>query len=462
MTDLICNYHNVAMFELYILVPVIIVLAVIFLVVLSIYRKKRDKTEKKKKSKNKNKEAIIREANRKLAANPKDTDALEALGEIYYNDGEWEKTMKTYGLLQELCGSHKELDELTINIRFGLAAMKMKNYNAAYKSFLFARSMREDIFEVNYNLGYLEYLKKNFEKAAGYLSQARVLKNDHQPTLKYLGLSLSRINKHPEAAKMLKQAVDFDPGDKETLFILGQTYYNLGRNDLAQKIFSHLRGDPVMGPKAAIFAGTLNSNVKNFENAIMDYEIGLKHDNIPADVKTELHYRLAQVYLKTQQIPEALSHLKDLKVINPQYKDVDTLIQKYSEMNTNKNLQIFLLSETSEFATLCRRLASGMFPKAKVKVLNISVQKNEHADILAEISTSKWEDIVLFRFIRTTGVVGELVLRDLYSKLKEVKAGRGFCITAGTFSENAKLFVEARLIDLIEKPELTKHLEKLS
>jgi len=450
------------MFEFYVLIPIIILLSFVFIISFSIYRKKRGKPDKKKKSKGRSRDTVIRDANRRLAINPKDTSALEDLGDLFYNEEDWEKTMKTYGLLQELCATDKELDELTINIRFALAAMKMKNYNAAYKSFLFARSMKEDVFEINYNLGYLEYLKKNYEKAAGYLSQARILIADHQLTLKYLGLSLSKINRHPAAAKMLKQAVDLDPADKETLFILGQTYYNLSRNDLAQKIFSHLRGDPIMGPKAAIYAGTLNSNMKNLDSAIMDYEIGLRHENIPADVKQELKYRLALIYLKTQQIPEALSQLKDLKVLNPKYKDVETLIQKYSEMNTNKNLQIFLMAETSEFASICRRLASSMFPKAKVKIVNISVQKNEHADILAEISTVKWEDVVLFRFVRTTGVVGELVLRDLYSKLKEVKAGRGFCLTAGTFSESAKQFVEARLIDLVEKKDLNKHLENLS
>ena len=450
------------MFEYYVLIPVIIVLLIIFIVAFTIYRKKIEKKEKKSKTKGKSRDIIVRDATRKLALNPKDTIALEALGEVYYNEEDWEKTMRTYGLLQEICATDSSLDELTINIRFGLAAMKMKNYNAAYKSFLYARSMRDDVFEVNHNLGYLEYLKKSYEKAAGHLSQARIIKSDHQPTLKYLGLSLTKINKFPEAASMLKQAVDMDPADKETLFILGQTYHNLGRNDLAQKIFSHLRTDPVMGPKAAIYSGTLNSNNKNFDNAIMDYHIGLKHENIPPDVKQELKYRLAQVYLKNNQIPEALTHLKDLKVLNPKYKDVEPLIQKYSEMNSNKNLRIFLMAETSEFATLCRRLASGMFPKAKVKVSNISVQKNEYADILTEISTPKWEDVVLFRFVRTTGLVGELILRDLYSKLKEVKAGRGFCLTAGIFSEGAKLFVEARLIDLVEKKELIKFLENLN
>jgi hypothetical protein len=77
------------------------------------------------------------------------------------------------------------------------------------------------------------------------------------------------------------------------------------------------------------------------------------------------------------------------------------------------------------------------------------------------VSTKKWDDIILFRFIRSTGQVGEFTLRDLYSKTKEVKAGKGYCITAGTYSDGAHKFVEARLIDLIEKAKLTEYLEKV-
>ena len=178
-------------------------------------------------------------------------------------------------------------------------------------------------------------------------------------------------------------------------------------------------------------------------------------------IKQELQYRLGVTYIKNQGISQGLKILQELQNSNPEYRDVGTLIQKYSELNSNKNLQIFLIAETSAFVALCRRICASMFPEAKVKVINISVNKNEYADILAEVYTSKWEDIVLFRFMRTTGMVGELVLRDLYSKIKEDRAGRGFCLTAGEFSEGARLFVEARLIDLIEKDMLRKKLEIL-
>ena len=89
------------------------------------------------------------------------------------------------------------------------------------------------------------------------------------------------------------------------------------------------------------------------------------------------------------------------------------------------------------------------------------MHKDEYADIITDISTTQWEDTILFRFIRTTGQVGELLLRDLYSRLKEVHAGRGFCVIAGKFTEGAEQFVEARLIDLIEKKELVKKLNSL-
>jgi len=90
----------------------------------------------------------------------------------------------------------------------------------------------------------------------------------------------------------------------------------------------------------------------------------------------------------------------------------------------------------------------------KVKITDISVQANDWADVLAEVETSKWSDIILFRFIRSQGTVGELAVRDFHARVKDLKAGKGYCITAGVFSDEAKRFVEARLIDLIEKQTL--------
>jgi restriction endonuclease Mrr len=63
--------------------------------------------------------------------------------------------------------------------------------------------------------------------------------------------------------------------------------------------------------------------------------------------------------------------------------------------------------------------------------------------------------------MRTEGQVGELFIRDLYAHSKELYAGRGFCITAGNFTEEAMRFVNARLIDLVDKQQLVKILKTI-
>jgi restriction endonuclease Mrr len=77
------------------------------------------------------------------------------------------------------------------------------------------------------------------------------------------------------------------------------------------------------------------------------------------------------------------------------------------------------------------------------------------------VDTPKWSDVVMFRFIRSQGSIGELIVRDFHSHLKEVKAGKGICITVGNYTEEAKRYTEARLIDLIGKDRLTAMLNSV-
>ncbi|WP_319415282.1 tetratricopeptide repeat protein [Marispirochaeta aestuarii] len=439
----------------------IVVFGAGILLVLSKGDGKAEKRQSGRKIRNKDRNQIIKDSNRRLAQNPKDADALLALGELYFSEQVFDKAMRTFEVLIDLCATNKQLDEFDITLKYALSALRLKHYEEAYKSLVIARTMNPDVFEVNYNLGYLEYLKKNYEKAVQLLTNARKEKGEHVPTLRYLGHSLFRMNKFNEAVGILRKTIDLEPDDKESLFAIAQCYHELGQNDNAIKIFTHLRADPALGPSAALFAGSIRMNQHQYDKAMLDFEIGLRHQNIPEKTLLELKYRLASAYIRQQEIGSALRLLEEIHSVQPVYRDVPNLLRKYRELHGNQNLQTYLIAGTSDFVTLCRKVVSTFFPKAKVKIVDVSVQKSEYADILAEVSTSKWEDLVLFRFVRTTNTVGELVLRDLYSRSKEVKAGRGFCLSAGDFSDGAHQFVEARLIDLIEKEDLMKRMNQV-
>lgn len=420
------------------------------------------KQKKKKKAEVKDHNKILKNASKKLIQNPRDPDALLALADLYYKDGVYDKAYKNYSILIDLCATYPDLNEEEITLNLALSALKMKNYDEAYKGLVIAKTMTPNDFNVNYNLGYMEYMRGNFEKASILLSQANIVNPDHVQTTRLLGHSLFKIDKFKEAITFLEKAIEFEPDDKDSLFALGQCNFETGKHEKALIIFTHLRTDPKLGPHASLVAGTINLAQKNFNKAIMDFEIGLRHDNIEQKIALELKYRLAATYIRQQKIDRALSLLREIKSIQPDYKDVNDQITKYQELDANKYLQIFLIAPTSEFVTLCRKIAQSYYERSRTKIIDISVMKNEYTDVLTEVNTKKWEDIILFRFIRSTSTIGELILREMYSRCKELKAGKGFCISAGTYSDGAKQFVEARLIDLIEKDALVRIFERLS
>jgi tetratricopeptide (TPR) repeat protein len=411
--------------------------------------------------KRKDRNAILKDANRRLASNPRDHNALRTIADLYYQEETWDKAMKTYGILMNLAPSNSDIDEAYVTARYGLAALQLKNYDEAYKSLAVARTLDENSFEINYNLGYLEYRRGNLEKAVQMLRIAGEAKPENLAVRRYLGRALHKLQRYRDAVRYLKGVVDLEPEDKESLFFLAQSYQELGQNEQALMIFTHLRPDPTVGPHAALFAGTIRAGKRDLDQAIVDFELGLRHQQIRQDVQLELRYRLAGAYMKQQEIGKALSQLAEIHRINPGYKDVANQISRNKELHGNHHLKTYLIAPNSEFVTLCRRMVMTFYRNAKVKITDVQVHKNEYADILTEIETSKWEDVILFRFIRGTGQVGELVVRELNSRLKETRAGRGFCITAGGFSETATHYVEARLIDLLDKEQLLKVFQRL-
>ncbi len=371
------------------------------------------------------------------------------------------KAMRTYQLLLNNGLSSDEMETSQINLRFGISAMECEAWEEAQMALKMAQSFNPDSFEVNANLGRLEFLQKNYSRAVPSLKTALKSQPEHEESLRYLGQSLYRLKRYSEAVPYLRQAVTNQPNDKESLYALGRCLYYVDKLDMAQKIFHFLRTDPQWGPSASLYSGTIFAKRRDWENALNDYTIGIRHADISPQILLELKYRMAEAFNQTQKLDRALALLNELYEEAPGYKDVAAQIKRYRELNSNKNLQIYMLSPTNDFIPLCQKIVYAVYPKAQISFNNATVQKDEYVDLLTEVVTDRWEDAVLFRFMRTEGLVGELFVRDMYAHTKELHAGRGFCFTTGFFSPEASRFAEARLIDLMDKAALMKVLKSI-
>jgi tetratricopeptide (TPR) repeat protein len=425
---------------------------VVLLVIVLMDRLKQGGSSSHKRAKNQ--ELLFKQANKRLEQTPRDPESLITVGDIYFQEHNWNAAFKTYEILAELSLTNKEINVFEVHLRYGLAALQVEKPDEAYKALILARSLQATDFDVNYNLGILEFQRKNYEKAAYMLIQACKQNPEHPQALRYLGDSFVNLGKYREALPLIRKAIDFAPTDKECLYTLATCYFELGRVDQALSIFLHLRIDPFLGAKACLQAGNIHIAQHQPVNAIQDFEIGLKHEkNSSPEVMTEMRYRLATVYLGQNEIGKALNLLEVIRYDNPGYKDVSALIERYQELNVNKNYQIFMLSPSADFIALCRKIVLSYYMQSKVKILNIT-NRSEWVDITTEIETTQWSDTIIFRFIRTLGSIGELVIRDFHARLKEVKAGKGICLSCGKYSEEARRYTEARIIDLIEKDKL--------
>lgn len=437
------------------------VVVIAFACILILFSGKKSGKSSGSNLKQKNRATIIRDATKKLAHNPQNTQALIPLADLYYKEHLWDKALPLYETLVKLSSSHTEIDLAEVNLRQGVCLVKLEKAKESINPLISALKANPLSFESNLYLGQALYKVGEFEKAIPLLKKALTSNPESQGIYLPLGLACYKAHRFKEAIQCLKRALDEAPENKEALFTLADSMQESGFGDKALKIFLHLRPDPKFGAQSSLAAGILHTKMQMLEEAVQDFEIGLKIPGIPQEIELELNYRLANCYFKINKISLGLNCLNRILAVVPLYKDVAQLASRYKELNQNSNLQVYLTSGTSDFIALCRNIVKLIYANSFIKVVDVAVI-SDSIEILCEVETAKWEDKELFRFYRNSGSIGELCIRDFHAKIRDTKCDKGFCITSGVYSEQARKYIEGRPIDLIEKTQLMKLLKRIS
>lgn len=439
-------------------IVIAVLVIVVFLTLITTFSGKKGKGKNAKKPRKRS--VIIKDATKKLSQNPHNVSALTELSNLYYQEHNWEKALPLLEELLNLASTNKDIDFFQVALRQGITSLNLKKPEDAMKGLAAAIKINGNNYEANYYLGQAFYQNNMFDKAIPFLRKAAVL-NPELPNLNApIGLSFYSMKRYRDSLPYLKRALEENPEEKVILFSMADAMQQTGFGDKALKVFMHLRADPEFGARSCLAAGIMHMNSGALDKAVQDFEIALKHPNIPPEILLEIKYRLAGCYLQDGAVDQGLSMLKEVQVINPTYRDVNSLITRYMELKQNKNLQIYLTAGNSDFVALCRKLVETFYGRAVVRILDIAVS-NDNTEVLTEVETAKWEDTVIFRFYRTTGSTGELHIRDFHGRIKDARAGHGICLTAGSYSEEAKKYIEGRPIDLVDKAELIKRLKKI-
>ena len=180
------------------LIPVLIavtvaVVLVTIILVLSSAKGKRNsgKSERVASSvQKKGMSAVVKEYEKKLAHDPHNVEALSALGDVYYNDQNWEKVLNIYKKLYELSSAHTEIVIADVTRRWGIASFCLKKYDDAINTLMLSVKKVPDSFETNYYLGCAFLEKQVYDKAAYCLKKCRLLSPENNEINNQLGLCL--------------------------------------------------------------------------------------------------------------------------------------------------------------------------------------------------------------------------------------------------------------------------------
>ena len=405
--------------------------------------------------------AVAKEYEKKLVHDPHNVEALTALGAVYYDDGNWEKVWGIYKTLYDLSSAHTEIDMADVTRKWGIAGYHLKKYDDAINTLLFSVKKEPESYETNFFLGSSFWEKQIYDKATYCFKKCKLIAPENTEVNKNLGLCLFRSQKYRDSLPYLKKALDVEPENKELLYNMAVAMTETGMGDKALKIFIHLRPDPNFGAQSCLEAGKMHEKVKDFQAAINDYEIANKLQNVPEQLALQIKYRCANSYIASNNIPKGLVLLKQIQSVHPGYKDVDSLVGRYQELNQNQNLQVYLMSGTSDFVALCRKFITVFFKNAFVKIEDVSVAA-ESIEIICDVESNKWEAKNMFRFYRTQTVIGDIYVREFHAKMRDARCDNGYCVTMGTFSESAHQYTDGRPIDLIEKDALCAALKKIN
>lgn len=83
---------------------------------------------------------LMKEASRRLAQNPHDVEGLFIMGDIYYQDQDWEKAYTAYSALLDRMKPLEMNKQLDVAIRYGICALKQTG-SLRQKGFLLAETI---------------------------------------------------------------------------------------------------------------------------------------------------------------------------------------------------------------------------------------------------------------------------------------------------------------------------------
>lgn len=352
--------------------------------------------------------------------------------------------------------------ELNINALL-LASEAMKNAGKLEEALRYAKSAYgidpEDL-EVNRRLAILEYDLGHLNDCFAHAYFLLKGKPEHPDALLYTGMASFRLGRHSQAAEYLNSLVHLDENNFQGQLFLGKAYDRMGEIVLAEKHYNLALKNAYMDEEQSdvFYAwGLLNKRNGNTRMALDNFNNALK--TVPEKKRKLVLQELIDIYESEKDFSKAIWALKDYLKLEPRNDSIRARMEQYLEHDAHTRMQKYELLAPHQFLEFCQEITPLVI---KVNgIVHAELNSDETVDIMVESSENSLPFTCQFRFARTVGEIGDMPVRDLYSKMKANRCARAIFIVNSEFTRDAHEFCKGININLISGEELQHLLEKM-
>ena len=172
----------------------------------------------------------------------------------------------------------------------GFILLLKGNLEQALECFMEADTCEPNVFEVIFHIGQTLVEMGDNEKARPYLEAATLANNRSGPAFKSLGACLDQLGLTKEAIQAYKSVVKINPGDAESLSLLGRLYTERGESlDVASVLCEQ---SVRLAPDNGLFRHRLGHvflNQGKLNHALAEFELAatMGHDSQPQIEETQ-------------------------------------------------------------------------------------------------------------------------------------------------------------------------------
>lgn len=395
---------------------------------------------------------LLQRAQATLRRNPQDRNAMANIADLYYKAEEWRAAYQVYFALygdQAVVGAFNT-QAFQQYLQYAIAAYRDHRIDHAYR--LLSQAKRSGIgsFEYYKYFGLCAYEKKEFPLALSCFQSAHELQPTDLTTRTRIALTHYQLGNISYARGKL-QALSGVGHDPDVQYALGNIYLLAGEQKEAVATFSQLAKINSHAVSALIMLGDISHKQRNLSQALSYYTRASKLSaRVGTTLEVEILHKISLLLVELNKSTTALKHLREIELLSPDYKNTRQLIARISLLLEDSTMKQYLRSPAGRFHNIANTLIPLLL---RAPVSNITTLHSDHSTyqdyrVQMAFGARHTTEKILFRFVRTQGISGELSLRDFYEKMNAERFARGVFVTAGQFSDEAQNFAVTKTITL--------------